>query len=443
MKHARLSGTSKTLMLAGTLLLLMVLSVSSVAALGVAPSREIIDFASGKQTLEARIINNDRQDMRIAIYPQGELADYVTIPDDVIKITSEEGETTFRYELDLPEQLKPGTRSLGIVLVHLPETFARGEDNLLVTDETSILFENKDKESMISATTAVIHQLQVRVPYPNSFVEGKLHVSEGRVGDTLTFTVPVINRGSEPTEAYAEIIIKGPTNQEIDAFTTETRTLEPGKEAKLVADWKAEADQGVYLAEAIVHYGDEYFTLRKEFHVGNLFVAIDDLTVQGFKLGGIAKFDVMLKNRWNEHIKDVYGELKVLDEQGQGMANVKTLSTDLPAHGQGEISGYWDTTGVDVGRYDVNVVLHYAGKTTEKLFQTVVGIDKITVGQIGAGKVTGGEEGGGSTMSLLIILVAVLIVVNVGWFVFFRKRMKKPPERPPSQPGEVSLGNEK
>lgn len=408
-------------------LLVLVLLSSFCLAIGVAPSREVIDYKEGKQTLTARIINNDRIDMRIAAYPKGELANYTKIPNELIIVKASEGEKSFEYEINLPKGLSPGTREVKIILVQLPETFATSNDNLLVTGEKAVLFENKDSESVISATSAVIHQLHIRVPYPESFVEGRLYVSEGKVGDLLEFAVPVINRGMEKTNIYAEIIIKGPTNEEIASFKTENQELGGGKESKLVGVWKADINQGLYLAEAIVHYGNEHFTLRKQFSVGNVFISIDGMRVEGFKLGGIAKFDVSVKNKWNEEIKDVYGELKVLDGEGRSLANVKTLSENVPGYGESVITGYWDTTGVSIGRYDVNVMLHYAGKTTERLFQTVVGIDKITVGQIGTGKVAGSEEGGASLILILIIVVVLLVIANISWFIFLRKRFKKPP----------------
>ncbi len=414
-------------------LVLTIIISANVLALGVAPSRETIDYKQGKQTINARIINNDRADMRLAIYSQGEFAEYVKIDQPIITVSKDQAEKPFTYQIDLPQGLKPGTQTLKIIVVQLPDTFAQSDENLVVTDEKAILFENKDKESMIGATTAVIHQLQIRVPYPNSFLEGRFYISEGKVGDVLTFTVPVVNRGTNPTDAYADIVIKGPTNEEIASFKTDLQAIQGGQESKLVAEWKADINQGVYLAEAIVHYGGEFFTLRKEMNVGNVFVSIDDISVDGFKLGGIAKFDVRIKNQWNEEIKDVYGEVKVLDQDGKGIASVKTLSTDLPALQEDTINAYWDTTSIDVGRYDVNVILYYAGKTTEKLFQTVVGIDKITVGQIGTGKVAGGEESGTNLTLILILLVTALIIVNISWFVFLRKKFKKPPlQQPPS-----------
>jgi len=427
-------GKSKKIILLTVFLVLTLCLSQNIHALGVAPSREIIDYKQGVQTINARIINNDRADMRLAVYAQGDLAEYAKISDPQIVVSKDEPEKQFSYQLDLPKDLKPGTHDLKIIVVQLPETFADSDENILVTDEKAVLFENKDKESMISATTAVIHQLQVRVPYPESFLEGRFYISEGKVGDLLTFTVPVVNRGTNPVDAYAEIVIKGPTNEEIASFKTDAQTITGGEESKLVAEWTAEVNQGVYLAEAIIHYGDEYFTLRKEMNVGNVFVSIEDVKVDGFKLGGIAKFDVDIKNKWNQEIKDVYGELKVLDKEGQGIANVKTLSTDLEGYQEGQLNAYWDTAGINVGSYDVNVILHYAGKTTEKLFQTVVGIDKITVGQIGTGKVSGGEDSGTNLTLILILLVAVLIIVNLAWFVFLRKRFKKPPnnqENPP------------
>ncbi|RJQ17202.1 hypothetical protein C4573_04075 [Candidatus Woesearchaeota archaeon] len=415
----------KKWMMAIFIVVAMAVMIDQVAALGVAPSRDLIDFSPGQKTLTARIINNDHKDMRIALYPKGDLEQYVQIDNPIITVKADESEKSFTYTINLPDKLEPGTQKVGIILVELPETFVESDDNLLVSDENAILFANKKKDALISATTAVIYQLGVRVPYPDTYIESGLYVTEGKIGDLFTFTIPLVNRGEKATSVYADIVIKGPTNEEIARFKTETITLEGLKEGKLQYSWKADVNQGSYIAEAVVHYNGKVIELNKKFGVGNLFIEIQDLKVDSFKLGGIAKFDVYLKNQWNEPIKDVYGELKVLDKDGNSINSFKTLSTDIPSYGDATINGYWDTTGVDVGSYDVRVILNYAGKTSEKLFQTVVGIDKIQVGST-TGKVTG-DKGGGSNISLLIILIAVLIAINIGWFVFFRKRMKKPP----------------
>lgn len=427
MKNQKTKAKTRIMISIVLAIFIALLFSTSVLALGVAPSREIIDYEQGEHTYTFRIINNENTDMKLAIYPKGELAEYTTLETNLVKLKSSEGEKSVSYTVNLPDGLNPGVRELGIVVLQLPETFAEQEDSVLVVDGQAMILDSKEQESMISATTAVVHQLQVRVPYPDSHVEGRLHVSQGKIGETFTFTISLANRGTQPAEVYADITIKGPTNEEIDTIKTEKITVKAGEGENLVSAWKADVNQGVYFAEAIVHYGDQYFVIRKEFFVGNQFVSIEDLKVEGFRLGGIAKFDVYVKNKWNQEIQDVYGELTVLDKEGNDLSTIKTLSTDLPGYGDDTLNAYWDTSAVEVGSYDVNVVLHYAGKTTEKLFNTIVSLDKITIGQLSAGKVAGGEEGNGSLVTILIAVVVLLILINIGWFMFFRKKMKKPP----------------
>ena len=117
---------------------------------------------------------------------------------------------------------------------------------------------------MISATTAVIQQLRVDVPYPDSFLEGRIFVSEGKVGDKFTITIPVVNRGSTSVDTYADINILGPANEEIASFETQTLTVDGLKEVKLVGEWVADVNQGTYIVEAIIHYDDKYFKLSKD-----------------------------------------------------------------------------------------------------------------------------------------------------------------------------------
>jgi hypothetical protein len=131
----------------------------------------------------------------------------------------------------------------------------------------------------------------------------------------------------------------------------------------------------------------------------------------------------LLKSRWNEKINDVYADMEIFDNSGNMIADFKTNEIDIPALSEETISGYWDTKGINVGEYDLNVVVHYGGKTKEEMIIFEIFLDNIQFKGFGTGYATnvGGGEG---QYTLLIMLIIILIVINVGWFVYF-KFMKK------------------
>jgi len=393
----------------------------------VAPSRKVIEYEQGVKTLEFRIINNNRQDMKLALYPVGELADYITIDNDVMKISASESEKTVYYTIDLPADLEPGAREAGIVVVELPQTFASTDDNLVVTDETAVLFGKKEKDTLVSATTAVVAKLQINVPYPGVYAEANLYVTEANVEEKTTFTISLFNKGSQSITPSGTIIIKGPTNEEIARVDAGSTTISAGGEGKLVANWLADVQPGTYVAEAVINYNGKMVKPTRNFAVGNLAVEIKDLKVNSFRLGSIAKLDVGLASHWNQKIDDVYADMQILDQKGNKVDEIKTNTYSLEPYGEETVSGYWDTQGVLVGEYDINVIVNYQGKTSEKLFETVVGADSILTKETGSlsAQVVGSEEKPSDTkVSFLTIIVLVLIAVNVGVFLYFKKFMK-------------------
>lgn len=383
------------------------------SALGIAPSRQVINYDENEITLQARIINNENKDMKIGLYAEGELAEYINIDKKIIKVSSGQSEVVFYYTIKLPSQdkLTPGQIESKILAVELP-------------DESTLADEN----TRVSASTAVIQQIWLNVPYPSMYADGKLYISPVKKGGDLGFSIGVYNRGNVNIKSYADIIIKGPTNEVLKEFKTGDITIETSDSGKLYYSYdNVDLNEGMYLAEAVVHYTDgkkeEHFTLRSNFYVGEEDIEIRDIKVNDFSLGNIAKFDVLLKSRWNEKIKDVYADMEIFDNSGNMIANFKTNEIDIPALSEETISGYWDTKGINVGEYDLNVVVHYGGKTKEEMIIFEIFLDNIQFKGFGTGYATnvGGGEG---QYTLLIMLIIILIVINVGWFVYF-KFMKK------------------
>ncbi len=402
-------------------MLLLVVSIfavcsDSINALGVAPSREVINYDMEEHTINARIINNQNKNMKVVLYPQGEFAQYITLERNAFTVKSTDGEIPFTYKVKLPAGMEPGSKDLQIAIIEL------------LDEETS-----QQENAMVSSAIVIMYQLRVNVPYPGQFADGVLYISEGNVNDTITFTTNVMNKGTSMlSNIDGELVIKGPTNEELYRMKSNSISmLESKTSEKLVVNWQADVNPGVYYAEFIVNYADmsgntKQFVLRKTFMVGNFYVDIKDIKVNNFKLGAIAKFDIELISKWNQPIDNVYGEMQVIDGQGNVLTNFKTSSVTLTPLTTSTISGYWDTKDVKIGNYDVKVVLHYADRTSEKLFKTVVGIDSIKIQDTaGIGNVVASGSGGGSTTSLLVILVLILVAINIGWLVYFKFLKKK------------------
>lgn len=395
---------------------IFILSSIDVNALGVAPSRKIVEYSPGEQSYTIRIVNNENKDMRVMVYFQGELAEYASIAQNIITVNSNEPEKSVTYNVNIPAGLTPGTKKLDVMMLELGANIDTEKIDL---DKT-----------MIFSTVLIVHQLRVNVPYPGVFAEGVLYISEADVNETMTFTVNVLNKGtSQIKDVNGELVIYGPTNEEVRRIKSSSiASIESGQAEKIVVNMLTDINPGLYTAEFIVNYNDKQFVLRENFRIGSQLIDIEGIRVENFKLGTIAKFDVDLLNKWNQPISSVYADMKVLNSQSIEIAAFKTAPADLKQLSHGTITGYWDTREVDIGSYDIKVVLHYEEKTIEKIFKTVVGIDSITLQDPSLSGQVISSEGGGNKLSLLYILVIISIVFNIGLFVYFKFMRKKKQE---------------
>ncbi|MFH1400450.1 MAG: hypothetical protein ABIH41_02945 [Nanoarchaeota archaeon] len=415
-------------------LFILLIFSTGVHALGVAPSRTVVDYTGQKEIIiSGRVLNNEAKDMRVLIVPADDLAGSVTIPQNIISLTAGQGEAKFTYALVVPTNLRPGPNLLSMHFIALP---AERQQEIIVVGGKLVTLDTEHDTAQISATSAIIQQVVIQVPYPGTYADGKLYVGASGINEPVTFTASLHNRGDTHISAQGYVLIKGATNEEIARLDIPgTVEIDSNGESKLVAQWDGTSNEGIYYAEFIVTYNGETLVLDQPFNIGNKYIAIEEINVKSFRLGAIAKLDVALLSKWNEPIMDVYSEMQILDKEGSVLDTFKTSEVTLPARGKGVVSGYWDTEGVQIGDYDVQVVVNYAGTTSQKLFDAVVSLDSITFkGQTLTGEVIGSPQSGGK-LSLLIILVGVLIVLNIGLFIFIKRSWRgRPPQGGPQQP---------
>jgi len=407
------------------LTMLFLLMIPNVSALGVSPARRIFQFDQGDSSGTIKINNNLHKDIKIAIYATGENSDIINFETNLVTLSSDESYKTISYDVKMPNTLSPGTERIDIVILELPENL---QDGVVIIDKGAIVV-NKEDSSMLSATNAVISQVFIEVPYPGKYLQAKLYANSVNSGEQLTFTIPLVNKGKQDlSNVKATIFIKGPTNEEITRLNSNDVSLSVGGDGKLVANWIADVNPGMYYVEAIINFDGEPLTLRETFIVGKKNLNIVDLVIDKFKLGQIAKVDVFINSVWNEEIKDVYAIMNLIDSSGIPLAEVKTSSLNVPSFGSETLSAYWDTEGMSIGNYDISVKLFYDDKITEKLFQAVINANNIQITDTSAisGNVikeSGSEKS--STLTLLIIAVIILIIINITWLFYFKKFKKK------------------
>ena len=388
---------------------LIILS-NNVYSLGIVTTRENFDFEpNAKFSGSFTVLNDENKDLRIFISAREEVAQYITLHDVIVTFKAEESQKSFIYELNLPTSFeKPGTHIGEIVVREIPKGAEQGG-------------------TFVGTTVAVVSEVKVRVPYPGKYAETKLEISKANVNEIVTFIVPVINLGEENiARAKGDISVLGPTSEELAKLETEEKAVKAKTTEELKTSWLAAVNPGVYHASLKVDYDGKFAQAEKNFFVGNMMIDILNVTVKDFRLGGIAKFSILMANRWNQPVDDIFAEIVIENDKGDQVAQIKSASTSIAALSQGELSAFWDTEGIAEGSYNAKLIIHYAGKTTEKQIKLAVALDRIDALLPGATaravQKEAAQQIGRDTW--LMILVFVLIIANVAWFIYVRKGKK-------------------
>ncbi len=372
-------------------LLVFAFSITAVNAIGLNPSRLIVDFEPNlEKTVTYNVINNEGKELEVSIYVTGELKDYVTSKET--KITVAPGETkSFNVILKLPSKLdKPGTYDTRVGVVGTVPLTASGG-------------------AQVAARVGVESQLWVRVPYPGKYASTTLDVSNVKVGEKAEFKITISNLGTEDMTVSDEVDIFDPSGTKVAtavAGSTFVKSKETG-ELNTVWDTK-DVKPGLYSAKATVRYNGQIATADNSFNVGGLIIEIFDVAYGGIKKDSIAKFEVQAESSWNDKITGVYAELFAFNQVGNQVGKAKSESIDFGPNAKASIPIFWDTTGLPEGNYEIKFVVHYAGKDNEKVIQVEIG-------------------GGALPINIWVIAGGIGGIIVIGVLVYLMRR--KPVEK--------------
>lgn len=383
--------------------------ITHVLALGVTPARNLLDYQANKQVSGSfKVINDEGTTRTLVIKKSGDLAELIDIRERRIDFTSDVHEKVIDYTLAMPQDLEPGNHKTEIIITELQ-------------DEVS------DDNTVVGATLLLKTEIEVRVPYPGKYVDAKLFIKNE--GEGVIFTIPSINQGQfDIANLHASIDIFNKAGQNIQTLTTESIALQSKAKGDLRYTWKTDEPVGDYHATATLIYDGESKTIESSFKIGDVLLELEQISVNNFQLGEIAKMDLLVTNKWSENINNVYTQVQVYSENNEILSDFKSPDTNIPALQKQVLSSYWDTTGVQVGTYDTKVTLHYADKKkVETDIQLVVKENSLEV--IGIGYVLS-EDGGGFNFNediimILVIIIILLVLVNVLWFIILRRILKK------------------
>lgn len=394
------------------LIILSILIIKDVNALGISPGRKTIYFEPNlEKDIILTVFNNEHRDFTATIFTRGEFGSYIELKQTELKFSSEESEKSFNYKIKLPEKIdKPGTHQAEIVVREISEA-KEGEDII------------------IDALVAVISQLNIEVPYPGKYATANLDIVNTKPNEEVKFFIRITNLGEEDIEnASATIIILDQNNNEIAKLNTDSKTIKTKDRKELIGGWNANVSLGEYKAEVTVYYDDLKTTIERSFTIGDFFLKPLDISVKNFKLGQIAKFNILVENLANREIKDAAAQLLLFDENENKVMDIKSTPTGIEALSKKELIAYWDTENVKAGTYIGKIILSYEGKTSERQIRTKVSEDKIETEIVGITGLVIIEEEKVPIFPkerILIFSILILILINIMWFIYFIKFKKR------------------
>ena len=160
---------------------------------------------------------------------------------------------------------------------------------------------------------------------------------------------------------------------------------------------------------------------EKTFRVGSPEVVVDDISASSFTLGGIAGFDILLRNLLGEEIRGVYADVE-FRRDSELIEEFTTQTVNIAGGDRSQVQAYFDTQGMSAGLYDLIIKLYYLDQVTKKSQQIRLESNNIDI--IGTGRVI--EETETSDGMILLIVVIFFLVVMNGFllykFVFKKKK---------------------
>tara|TARA_Y100000034_G_scaffold106497_1_gene135263 strand:- start:2874 stop:4253 length:1380 start_codon:yes stop_codon:yes gene_type:complete len=388
---------------------IILIVIPEVGALGITPGRTTFDFEPGKEVeVGFEVINSEGEDMSVAVFVQGEFNETVAVSDVSFSMSADETRKSLSYKFRMPQKLEPGLHTSEVVVLKLPG-------------------KAKTSEAFIGAVVGVVTQIYVHVPFPGKYVETGFSVI-GPDDGKVTFVIPLVSRGDlDIVRARGTIDIFTSLNEKIETITTNEVSIPAGLRREIVAILDgSELLTGKYRAVATVIYDEETKQVEKEFSIGDRILELLQAEVNDFVLGGIAKFELLVENKWGEVIRGAFASMEVLNSEGEVMADFKSQTYDIPSFEKKILVAFWDTEGVNKGTYDSTVFLNYGQSSQRQDLKLEVkdrGINVVGVGYVISSDSSG--QGDNTLMIVLITVISVLVLVNVLWFLVLRKKLKK------------------
>ncbi|MFC1705059.1 hypothetical protein ACFLZ6_01880 [Nanoarchaeota archaeon] len=377
-------------------ILIILFCLNSALALGIRPVKTELTLQPTYED-SFKIVNNDHKDMKVKIYAQGDLKDYIELSEDEVELSASEESKEIRFSLRLPDK-----------------EFAPGKVEGVIVVEEELYSEERDG-SYVAANLKISHKVYVDVPTPENFIEAKIDIEEKEEDVDLITTIK--NLGTADLEEVKPKVQVFSGNKIIDSYEHETESLDV-KEERSFKDKveKEKLGKGEFKVLSSIEYAEYTLEVIEAFTIGKPIIKIQNYD-KYFVENKINEIAVELKSEWNTIIEDIHLTTLVF-KNGKEVFNTKTTSFNLEPYEEKKISAHIDTRDLELGEYDVNLILEYMNQTSVEKFEAyVLDVDEYRKRTQDLGPLI--------YILIAVITIAVAVISLLGYYVFKIKGKSK------------------
>jgi len=377
-------------------IIMFLLCLNMTFALGIRPVKTEVGSLQSYQG-SFKVVNNDHKDLKLRIYVEGDLKDYIELPQTELEFTSTEEIKTVPFTLEIPErELPPG----------------RIEGRIIVEEE---LYKAPTSDGYVAANIKMAHKVYVDVPYPEKYIEAKIDVEEKEEGVDLIATVK--NLGTTDLDEVKSTLSVYSGTEEIASYDNPAEQLDVMEEHSFRNYVEKEKlGQGEFKVLSSIEYAEYTLELIEAFMIGEPIIKLLNYD-KYFEVGRINELALELKSEWNTLISNIHAEVFVFKDNKE-VFNTKTTSFELEPYEEKKVVAHLDARNLELGEYDINVVLSYLNQSIVETYEAHL------LSEEDYRKMMQGLS------PLVYILIAVIVVVIaiavlLGYFVFSMKRKSK------------------
>lgn len=349
------------------------------SSLGVSPAKKEFEFYPNIELVIPYKAFGVSSYQELELYVSGDLKDFVKLS---------------KYEMTGPGEFA--------LKINFPEKIDKpGEHRIFVGVKEKI-----DDELVDGVGTSVIIQsvIIVNVPYPGRYLDVFLYSENVNFGEDVPFELRIENKGKENVTIVPRVEIMSSEENYLETLYFRERLIESQSKVDLKKVLNASLyNPGKYRAVGIVDYGD-IASSEVDFRIGELMIDLINYSRE-IAISEVSSFDIEIESGWNDVIDSAYAEVSVFNSSGE-LISFKTSPESLSPWERKKITGYFDSSGLREGYYDVNLTFFYYGEDVGKSSSEVVSVNFV--------------EKDSMVLMILIILVIILVIIAVVFFVIRR-----------------------